>query len=189
MRATLFSIAKDVKIQIEFNPSNVKAYRFVGYENRIMAREDFSNDMKDAGELWAGHSVTALYEIVPAVHGAETFPRDELKYQESSVKQDAVTNHEIITVKLRYKRPEERASRLLELVVSEKDRTLREKSNDFIFSAAVAGFGMLLRDSEFKGDLTYEKVLSMARAGRGRDENGYRTEFINLVKSCDLLQG
>ena len=189
IRGTLFTIAKDVKIQIEFNPAKIKAFRLIGYENRILAREDFNDDQKDAGELGAGHTVTALYEVIPAGSPSPTRTSDPLKYQQTIVRSAASETMEMMTVKLRYKPPKEYVSRLMVHPVVEDTFALNESSTDFRFSAAVAGFGMLLRDSEFKGSLTYQDVLAMARQARGKDAEGYRTEFINLVKTCALLHG
>jgi Ca-activated chloride channel family protein len=188
MRATLFTIAKDVKIQIEFNPVKVKAYRLVGYENRIMASEDFEDDMKDAGELGAGHTVTALYEIIPTYSIQEVRKTGELKYQENTIKAEASISNEIMTVKFRYKRPGEEVSRLIEKPVTDADMALDDSSENFRFSAAVAVFGMILRDSDYKGDFTYEDVITLAKDSRGEDRNGYRGEFIRLVKTCALLE-
>jgi Ca-activated chloride channel family protein len=187
MRANLFTIAKDVKIQVEFNPVRVKAYRLVGYENRVMANEDFNDDKKDAGELGAGHTVTALYEILPAGAAEEVRKTDALKYQVTDVKPTAVGSAEIMTVKLRYKLPKEETSKLIEKTLTDPGIPLEKASGNFRFSAAVAGFGMLLRDSKFKGDLTYDAVLAMAKDSQGKDPEGYRAEFIRLVESCSLL--
>ena len=151
MRATLFPIAKDVKIQIEFNPSKVEAYRLIGYENRMLKKEDFNDDKKDAGELGAGHTVTALYEIIPAGVESEFLKNtDGLKYQKSQSTDQAISD-ELMTVKLRYKRPQEDVSQLLSTVIEDHPREIRDTSDNFRFSAAVAEFGMLLRDSEFEG--------------------------------------
>lgn len=189
MRATLFTIARDVKIQIEFNPVKVKAYRLIGYENRVMADEDFNDDKRDAGELGAGHTVTALYEIIPAAGSAQEFrTTDELRYQENRVKAYASASNEMMTVKFRYKPPRDDVSKLIEKPVIDEGVALNEASDNLRFSAAVAGFGMLLRDSQFKGDLTYEKVIDLAKNSIGKDENGYRTEFISLAKTCALLE-
>lgn len=190
MRANLFTIAKDVKIQVEFNPAKVKAYRLVGYENRLLAKEDFNDDKKDAGELGAGHTVTALYEIIPTgVDSSQAVRRtDELKYQETGVKDTAAVSAELMTVKLRYKPPKEEKSRLIEHPLTDRGTALSESSENFRFSAAVAGFGMLLRESEFKGDLTYSGVLELAKGARGGDSEGYRAEFIALVEKCELLK-
>ncbi|NIM13339.1 MAG: DUF3520 domain-containing protein [Candidatus Aminicenantes bacterium] len=187
MRANLFTIAKDVKIQVEFNPVKVKAYRLVGYENRVMANEDFNDDKKDAGELGAGHTVTALYEIIPAGSAEEVKKTDELKYQETRVKTAAAESEEIMTVKLRYKPPKEEKSKLIEHPVIDRDISLERASENFRFSAAVAGFGMLLRDSKFKGDMTYEAIIDLAKNSKGKDTEGYRAEFIRLIETCALL--
>jgi len=188
---TLFTIAKDVKIQIEFNPAQVKAYRLVGYENRALKNEDFNNDKKDAGELGSGHSVTALYEIVPA-DGQLSYPEtslvDPLKYQKNTIDPKAYQAREMMTVKLRYKKPDDNTSKLLETVVTDNRTPLANTSDNSRFSAAVAAFGMLLRDSEFKGSASYKQVLELATRARGKDEEGYRIEFINLVKSSEFLQ-
>jgi len=187
MRANLFTIAKDVKIQVEFNPTRVKAYRLVGYENRVMANEDFNDDKKDAGELGAGHTVTALYEIIPAGAAEEVRKTDDLKYQVTDVKPTAAGTAEIMTVKLRYKLPKEETSKLIEKALTDPGTPLEKASENFRFSASVAGFGMLLRDSKFKGDLTYDTVLAMAKNSQGKDPEGYRAEFIRLVETCVLL--
>jgi Ca-activated chloride channel family protein len=187
MRANLFTIAKDVKIQIEFNPTKVQAYRLIGYENRLLAKEDFDDDKKDAGELGAGHTVTALYEIVPAGSDQAARKAGDLKYQKTTVKPDAKTSDEVLTVKFRYKPPKSDKSKLIEVPVKDQDIALAKSSDDFRFSAAVAGFGMLLRDSKFKGDLTYKEVVELAKGAKGKDENGYRTEFVGMVESAGLL--
>lgn len=188
MRANLFTIAGDVKIQIEFNPAKVKAWRLIGYENRVLAKEDFDDDKKDAGELGAGHTVTALYEVVPAdLH--KTPPNDSaLKYQETHIKPEAAESEEMLTVKFRYKPIGQDVSRLIEKVVSRESFSDIKPSENYRFSAAVAGLGMLLRDSEFKGNLTYKKVLELAMGAKGEDVNGDRAEFIQIVKSCTLLK-
>ncbi|MBN1158624.1 MAG: von Willebrand factor type A domain-containing protein [Bacteroidales bacterium] len=183
--STLYTIAKDVKIQIEFNPAYVREYRLIGYENRLMNEEDFDDDQKDAGELGAGHSVTALYEIVPATDGND--PERILRYQQSDVNPDAVNNHEIATIQFRYKKPDSDTSILLREVIPNRIPGQEKTSDNFRFSAAVAGFGMLLSDSEFAGSMDAEQVLDMARASRGPDEDGYRSEFINLVELSESL--
>ncbi len=188
MRATLFTIAKDVKIQIEFNPARVKAYRLIGYENRVMAAEDFNNDKKDAGELGAGHTVTALYEIIPAGSGEALPGVDPLKYQSHKTLKSAHNSREIMTVKLRYKKPESSRSLLITHPLRDRRLDMRKTSDNFRFSAAVAGFGMLLRDSEFKNGLTTKKVIRLAKGSRGKDKNGYRREFIEMVETWSLLK-
>ncbi|MFC1668746.1 von Willebrand factor type A domain-containing protein [Spirochaetota bacterium] len=187
MRANMFTIAKDVKIQIEFNPAKVKAYRLVGYENRVMKNEDFNNDKKDAGELGAGHTVTALYEIVPTGSKQKVNGTDKLKYQDV-VKTDASSSNEIITVKFRYKHPKGGKSKLIVKPVIDENKVLGKTSSNYRFSAAVAGFGMILRDSRFKNGLTFNKVLALAKGSKSKDENGYRAEFIRLVETCSLLK-
>lgn len=188
MRANMFTIAKDVKVQIEFNPAKVKAYRLIGYENRVMANKDFNDDKKDAGELGAGHTVTALYEIILAGSQQNVPKADDLKYQESKIKSGAQSSDELFTVKFRYKRPSEETSNLIEKPVTDQKISWEKASNNFRFSAAVAGFGMLLRDSQFKGDLKYDDILKMAKDAKGEDREGYRAEFIQMVKTAALLQ-
>ncbi len=187
MRANMFTIAKDVKIQIEFNPTRVAAWRLIGYENRVLDREDFDDDTKDAGELGAGHTVTALYEIEPAT--GDDRSTDDLKYQKRVTKETAAGSPEIMTIKLRYKPPKSDSSRLIEVPVVDGDVALAETSDNFRFSAAVAGFGMLLRDSKFKGTLTYAGVRDLAEDAVGTDESGDRREFIRMVKTAALLDG
>ncbi len=182
---TLFTIAKDVKFQLEFNPKQVKAYRLVGYENRLLNDEDFNDDTKDAGEMGAGHTVTALYEIIPAGAASETPSVDPLKYQDSKLVSGKYSD-ELLTIKLRYKEPKGSKSKLLEQPV--KNKVVRKTSDNFRFSAAVASFGMLLRKSEFMGNTTTSTVLALAKNARGTDEEGYRAEFIQLVKTADDLQ-
>jgi Ca-activated chloride channel family protein len=181
--STLYTIAKDVKIQIEFNPAYVKEYRLVGYENRLLNEEDFENDKKDAGEMGAGHTVTALYEIVPAKGNAGAARK--LKYQQSEVLPDASATEELATVKFRYKRPGGDKSILIEKTIAHTALPIGVTSDNFRFSAAVAGFGMILRNSEYKGCMDYDTVLSLARASKGRDNDGYRAEFIRLVELSD----
>jgi len=180
---TLVTIAKDVKIQAEFNPAVVKAYRLIGYENRILANEDFDDDKKDAGEMGAGHTVTAMYELIPA-DSTETVPSaGDLKYQ----KKEVVGSDDLMTVKLRYKAPDGDTSELLETSVKPSDLNVDYPSENIRFASAVAMFGMLLRDSEFKGDATYAGVIQQARAAKGSDPSGERAEFIRLVEKAELL--
>lgn len=180
---TLQTIAKDVKIQVEFNPAKVSSYRLVGYENRVLAAEDFKDDKKDAGEIGAGHTVTALYELVPV--GVKSV--DELRYQQDSVvivPPSGLVADEMFNLKLRYKAPESDTSALLEFPYNKGTETFETMSGDFKFAAAVAGFGMLLRDSEHKGSVDRAKVLAWAKEGQNRDEGGYRAEFVELVKKA-----
>ncbi|MGV3640082.1 MAG: YfbK domain-containing protein [Adhaeribacter sp.] len=183
---TLFTIAKDVKLQLEFNPAHVQSYRLIGYENRALRNEDFANDKKDAGDLGAGHTVTALYEIVPA-RGRRDRSDEELRYQTRQVNPKTANSRELVTLKLRYKEPNGHSSKLLEKVVTDQAAELPASSDNFRFAAAVASFGMLLRDSEFKGQASYPSVLALAEQARGQDREGYRVEFINLVKLASLL--
>lgn len=187
---TLFTIAKDVKLQLEFNPAHVKAYRLIGYENRALQNEDFNNDQKDAGDMGSGHSVTALYEIVPA--GAKNSTTalqkvDDLKYQEVKLNSKATATNEMLTLKLRYKEPAGEKSKLLQTTVTTQTIAPEKLSDNYKFSAAVATYGMLLRNSEFKGSANYSQVLELAQQARGKDEDGNRIEFINLVKAVQLM--
>jgi Ca-activated chloride channel family protein len=184
---TLFTIAKDVKLQIEFNPTKVKAYRLIGYENRMLKSEDFNNDKKDAGELGSGHTVTALYEIIPVGVESEFYKIDELKYQQSKIDRSAANTNELMTVKFRYKKPDQDVSKLIVHALLDKETDSNKTSENFRWSASVAAFGMLLRESEFIKDYTFEDVLIMAQASRGKDQEGYRTEFINMVKSMGVV--
>ncbi|UYQ92276.1 von Willebrand factor type A domain-containing protein [Chitinophaga horti] len=185
---TLFTIAKDVKLQVEFNPVMVQSYRLIGYENRVLQDEDFNNDKKDAGDMGAGHTVTALYEIVPA--GGRVAPNeiDPLKYQEYIPTKARDARNEVLTVKVRYKQPEGRKSILLSKVLTSNMQRIDAAPADFRMAAAVAEFGMLLRNSEFKGKSSYEHVLQLATTAKGEDTEGYRAEFIQLVKKAALLK-
>ncbi|MCB0613613.1 MAG: von Willebrand factor type A domain-containing protein, partial [Phaeodactylibacter sp.] len=161
---TVFTIAKDVKLQIEFNPTKVKGYRLIGYENRMLNNEDFRDDKKDAGELGSGHTVTALYEIIPVgVESPHLASVDDLKYQESKVTKDAAKSKELCTIKLRYKQPDGDTSQLIEHPLLDKGTELDKSSDNFRWAAAVAEFGLLLRDSEFKGNATYTHAVKLAR--------------------------
>ena len=181
--ATLNTIAKDVKIQVEFNPATVAAYRLIGYENRVLRSEDFNNDKKDAGEIGEGHSVTALYEIVPA--GVEVDSVDPLKYQRPLPQVLATADaRELATVKVRYKAPDADASRLITRVMLNANAPM---SANLGFASAVAEFGMLLRDSEHKGTASYSALITRARGFRGTDPEGYRAEFIKLADLAAAL--
>jgi Ca-activated chloride channel family protein len=186
---TLFTIAKDVKLQIEFNPAKVAGYRLIGYENRMLAKEDFNNDKKDAGELGSGHTVTALYEVIPAgVESSFLESVDPLKYQKeikAAIKKS--DTDEILTVKFRYKAPDGDVSKLIIHPVLDKQISIAKTSDNFRFAASVAQFGMLIRNSAFKSDASYTDVLLLARKAKGADDEGYRSEFIRLVESAQLL--
>lgn len=183
---TLFTIAKDVKIQVEFNPAKVAGYRLIGYENRLLANVDFNDDSKDAGEIGAGHSVTAIYEIVPAGQKVENPGVDDLKYSQFEPTGSQFSS-ELMTVKLRYKEPQGSESKLLTMGVLDNNNTIQTASGNLRFAAAVAEFGLLLRDSRYKGDSSFEDVLTLATAARGSDLKNYRSEFIGLVESAGRL--
>lgn len=183
MGGTLVAIAKDVKLQIEFNPAAVKAYRLLGYENRLLEAEEFNDDQKDAGELGAGHSVTALYELIPAGSPASAPGVDPLKYQQSIV----LPSEDLLTLKLRYKRPEEDTSQLLQQALQRDDIWQSNPSENLQFASAVAEFGLLLRNSEYKANADYRAVLTRATQAQGADSYGYRSEFLDLVEQAELL--
>ncbi len=186
MGGTLFTIAKDVKIQVEFNPLKVFSYKLIGYENREMANEDFNNDKKDAGEIGMGHRVTALYEIY-LTNNSNNHKKEvnRLKYQTSQPTKEALSD-ELATIKIRYKKPDENSSILLSRVIK---KDLNEiKDSDFYFSQAVASFAKKLRNSEEKGeDNSFENILKVAKEYKGEDKNGYRAEFIQMVEKAQLL--
>ncbi|MCB8998709.1 MAG: von Willebrand factor type A domain-containing protein [Bacteroidales bacterium] len=184
---TLFTIAKDVKFQLEFNPRRVKAYRLIGYENRMLNAEDFNNDKKDAGEMGSGHTVTALYEIVPAGSDEHFNKIDPLKYQENPAKVCSSESDELLTIKLRYKKPDGNSSILYEKPVRGEVLDISNTSDNFRFSAAVAEFGLVLRNSEFKAGATMEQLIRLAQGSRGKDEEGYRGEFIKLANTAKEL--
>lgn len=186
---TLFTIAKDVKIQIEFNPQHVQAYRLIGYENRALRNDEFNDDKKDAGDMGSGHTVTAIYEIVPK--GTQTpylATTGALKYQQNSTN-TASGSEEMMTVKVRYKKPDSDKSVLFDQPVKAASISFEKCSDNLRFASAVAEFGLLLRGSEFKGNATYADVIQHARAAFGKDEEGYRSEFVQLVKAAQSLDG
>jgi Ca-activated chloride channel family protein len=200
LSGTLVTVAKDVKIQVEFNPVHVTAYRLIGYENRVLAKEDFNDDKKDAGEIGAGHSVTALYEIVPAAlldkpavppdgNKPAVAPKvDDLEFQKPGDLTDAARQSgQTLVVKLRYKEPAGDTSKLIKVGVADDGKNFSRASADFKFAAAVASFGMLLRDSPHKGTATYDAVLEIARSALGEDKHGYRAEFTRLVEQAKTL--
>jgi Ca-activated chloride channel family protein len=201
MDGTLVTIAKDVKIQVEFNPAKVGSYRLIGYENRMLAKEDFNDDKKDAGEIGSGHTVTALYEVVPAgMAMPEATPGvDPLKYQtppddgqQGKIWAQPNRSNDLLTLKLRYKAPdaplEQGTSKLLEFPVADTGETFAAASSDFQFASAVAAFGMILRDSPHKGTATLAAVQEIAQASKGQDKEGYRGEFLDLVKKAAALK-
>lgn len=184
---TLHTVAKDVKLQIEFNPEHVQAYRLIGYESRLLNDEDFNDDTKDAGEIGAGHTVTALYEVVPA--GINLSGNiDPLKYQKTQSQKPTIFtgSSELLTVKLRYKDPDKDTSRKIELPLT--DNKVNDVSSDFRFASAVAMFGLILSDSKYKGDSSFDRVISLAKSGLNYDDQGYRREFVRLVESAKGLK-
>jgi len=188
--STLFTVAKDVKVQVEFNPAKVQAYRLLGYENRLLEKEDFNNDEKLGGDMGVGHTVTALYEIVPVgVKSAYPGQVDPLKYQLVKERPTAAPSNEVATVKFRYKDPDGDESRLQQVAVAERPVELANASMDFRFASAVAELGMLLRNSDYKQQADYDQLIMRAKASKGTDDEGYRAEFIRLAESAKLLAG
>ncbi|RYG16493.1 MAG: DUF3520 domain-containing protein [Chitinophagaceae bacterium] len=186
---TLFTVAKDVKFQLEFNPAKVQAYRLIGYENRMLNSEDFNDDKKDAGEIGAGHSVTAIYEIIPVgVKSSFVGSVDDLKYQKNDKKVTAANSQDLLTIKLRYKEPDGNKSKLIEKAVSAN--SLQNKtamSDNFKFATAVAEFGMLLRQSEYQQNSSFDQVIKLAESSLSNDKDGYRSEFVRLAKATQLM--
>ena len=186
---TLTTIAKDVKIQVDFNPARIKAYRLIGYENRMLANEDFADDAKDAGEIGAGHTVTALYEVVP--NGSDSPARSDTgsEFVETKLKAEAVDSDTVLKVHLRYKRPEESESQTFNVALKQNaEDPVAAPKDDFKFAASVAAYGMLLRDSKFKGDAQWDWVVQSANSSLGEDRNGYRSEFVKLARQASLLK-
>jgi Ca-activated chloride channel homolog len=185
--ATLRTVAKDVKLQVEFNPTRVAAYRLIGYENRRLNDQDFADDTKDAGDMGAGHTVTALYEIIPAGASKDSLMppgASPLRYSSGSVRESHSSGKELLYVKLRYKEPDGSKSRLMSQVVMDNTQAA---TGDFAFASAVAEFGMLLRQSKFRGSASFESVSATARETIGADSGGYRSEFVKLVEQASAL--
>lgn len=187
LRGTLFTIAKDVKIQVEFNPEKVQAYRLIGYENRLLRDQDFNDDQKDAGEIGSGHTITALYEVIPAgVNSDVELPDiDPLKFQKPTA---ANRSSDLMHLKLRYKQPTGSKSQLISTAIADQNRSIQGASDNLKFSAAVAMYGMVLRDSDYKGEATLNQVLDLAEQAKGKDPQGYRTAFMQLVERSQTLQ-
>ncbi len=183
---TLYTIAKDVKIQVEFNPTKIAGYRLIGYENRLLANRDFNDDRKDAGEIGAGHSVTALYEIVPAGQAVEN-DGIELKYSKVEPSESNF-NDELLTVKLRYKEPNETQSKLLIQGLLDRGNSIENATDNLRFATAVAEFGMLLRDSRYKGSANFNNVSSLAGNSMGSDLKSYRSDFLDLIRKANRLR-
>jgi Ca-activated chloride channel family protein len=184
MSGTLITVAKDVKLQIEFNPAEVGAYRLIGYENRALNHEDFNDDTKDAGDIGAGHAVTALFDVIPRGVPIPAASVDELKYQKPSRPNSAAGSRELLTIKLRYKEPDGKQSRLLEVPFLDTRKSFSQADQDFRFAASVAAFGMILRESPYKGNSRVEEVLEIARESLDGNEDGYKAEFIQLVEKA-----
>ncbi|MCC7380337.1 MAG: von Willebrand factor type A domain-containing protein [Deltaproteobacteria bacterium] len=188
LAGTIHTVAKDVKVQLELNPARIGAYRLIGYENRALAAKDFADDKKDAGEVGAGHAVTALYELIPAGSPELQAPEGNLRYRDPRPLSPAATSGELFTVKLRYKEPTGDTSQLIEKPVHEVRDLFREGSDDLRFAAAVAAFGMILRDSPHKGDATLEQVHGWAKSSVAGDPGGYRRELVKLVERASTLR-
>ncbi|MDH6305649.1 Ca-activated chloride channel family protein [Parabacteroides sp. PF5-5] len=185
---TIYTVAKDVKLQIEFNPAFVQAYRLIGYESRLLNKEDFNDDTKDAGEMGAGHVVTAFYEVIPVgVKSNVSGSVDDLKYQQPSkpVQPFLTGSKELLTVKLRYKQPDGDVSKKMELPLI--DNKKNDVSSDFRFASSVAMFGQLLRNSDYKGEASYDKVIALAKTALADDSQGYRHEFVRLAETTKSL--
>jgi Ca-activated chloride channel homolog len=184
---TLYTIAKDVKIQVEFNPAKVAGYRLIGYENRLLADRDFNDDRVDAGEIGAGHTVTAIYEIIPAGQKVENPGVDELKYSRVE-RSDTNFSQEIMTIKMRYKEPDGNESKLLSIGVLDRNYSIENASENVRFASAVAQFGLLLRDSRYKGNASFANVQNLASNALGSDLRNYRNEFLGLVSKAKNLK-
>ncbi len=191
MQSTLLTIASDVKIQVEFNPYLVREYRLIGYENRLLAREDFSNDNVDAGDIGAGHTVTALYEIVLADSAEQRLPSLRYQHSQAAAPDRGVNEQELAYIKLRYKRPGQADSIEFARAVKRSDAlpSMAQGSDDLRFAASVAGFGQILRGGIHTGNWSYADALELARQARGPDRQGYRSEFVHLVELARSLAG
>jgi Ca-activated chloride channel homolog len=187
MSGTLLTVAKDVKLQVEFNPERVKAYRLIGYENRVLRPEEFNDDKKDAGDMGAGTSVTALYEVIPAGSSEKVPGVDELRYQRGDARTAAAASKELAMIKFRYKPPSEDKSELFTQVVLDSDRSFADAGREMRFAAAVAEYGLILRQSQFAKGASLEHARSAAEQARGEDRSGYRAEFIELIKAAQRL--
>jgi Ca-activated chloride channel family protein len=192
MSGTLVTVAKDVKIQVDFNPARVEAYRLIGYENRVLRTEDFNNDAKDAGDMGAGHTVTALFEVVPKGGEIPGPSIDPSKYTQpaaaaATARADSSGSNEMLTLRVRYKEPDAETSQRMDVSLIDRGGAFNRASTDFRFAASVAEFGMILRDSPYRGNSRMESVLDIAAGSRGEDRNGYRSEFITLVQKARNL--
>ncbi|MCK6602953.1 MAG: VWA domain-containing protein [Bacteroidetes bacterium] len=185
LQGTLVTVAKDVKIQVEFNPAKVDSFRLIGYENRMLNKEDFKDDKRDAGEVGSGHQVTALYEIFPAARNSQG--SQEGSYTRMELTEKALKSDNLLTVRIRYKNPEDTVSRELSSVLKDKITPLAETEASIRFATAVAEFGLVLRESPYRANATCSSAIQRAEAARGKDQEGYRSEFISLVKKADLM--
>jgi Ca-activated chloride channel family protein len=185
---TLETIAKDVKLQIEFNPAEVTAYRLIGYENRVLRHQDFNDDQKDAGDMGAGHTVTALFEVVPQGVAIDIPTVDPLRYQTPPQPAGSARRGELMTLKLRCKEPESSESKLMVFPIMDSRAGFAQATSDYRFATAVAAFGMALRQSSYRGEFTLDHVLEIAEQNRGSDAGGYRNEFIELVNDTFVSQ-
>ncbi len=184
LRSTLFTVAKDVKVQVEFNPSKIKAYRLVGYDNRVMENKDFKDDKKDAAELGSGHRVIVFYELILSDSKEEIFKGDKLKYQKN---RKIVPSKEWFTLKLRYKEPQaDKSKEIVKTYTPKNYKDFSKNSNDFKFASVLAAWSQLLKDSPYKGKVTYDELLKIARECKGKDYFGYRAEFIKLLELSDI---
>lgn len=187
MTGTLITVARDVKLQLELNPAQVAGYRLIGYENRVLRAQDFNDDRKDAGEIGAGHSVTALYELVPAGQELPAPGVDPLRYQAPAGPGPAAATGELLTVKVRFKPPTGGESRLLSFPVTDPGAKLASASTELRFAAAVAAFGMVLRDSPYRGSSSLALARELAASGRGSDRGGHRAGFEALLQRAEEL--
>ena len=186
--SALFTVAKDVKLQVEFNPAKVQAYRLLGYENRLLEKEDFNNDKKLGGDMGVGHTVTALYEIIPTgTQDDFSYSVDPLKYQKPKEIATGINSSELVTIKFRYKAPTAEKSEMEKVSVLDAPIALSRTSNDFRFASAVAELGLLLRNSDFKQQANYESLIARAKMAKGKDEEGYRAEFVSLAENARVL--
>jgi len=185
MRKTLFTIAKNVKLQVEFNPARVASYRLIGYENRLLRKEDFRDDRKDAGEMGAGHTVTAFYEIIPAE--GKKGQGQALKYQDARIRPSAMRSRDLLTVHVRYQEPEGGAGKEFSAILKDGSRSIEEASRSMRFASSVAEFGLLLRQSPHRGQASWARLIQRARQALGEDAFGYRHEFVQLAELAELL--
>jgi len=182
------TVAKDVKIQVDFNPAQVNAYRLIGYENRILRHEDFNDDTKDAGDMGAGHTVTALFEIVPRGVDVALPAVEASKYRELAASDRRAGSNEMLTVRVRYKLPDANESTRFDVPLIDRRASFDSASADYRFAAAVAEFGMILRDSPYQGIASLDHAITAADHSKGSDKNGYREEFVRLARKARAMR-